>query len=93
MISSAKTVAGQASKRDRQDCDSNVSATKSAKIGDAAEATREFVLSDDGLIRCSIKEFKGRTYVDIRTHYKVRGLYAIIDCSNQRTQDCNRPLL
>lgn len=71
IVKSARLGTGQGSKRGRENCDPDASAKKNAKV-ECDEKASSFSLSENGLTRCGIKEFKGNTYVDIRTHYKVR---------------------
>lgn len=47
---------------------SHAIATSADVTGDGA------ALTEDGLVRCTVSEFKGKTYVNIRTYYMVRGL-------------------
>lgn len=67
-------------KREQENVEPPSGKAKQAKT--SAPAPTEpgmFVLSPDGLQRCVIKEFKGQTYVDIRTYWKVRRrFYALL---------------
>lgn len=58
-------------KRDRENCDPDASLAKTAKVSKAAQSTGPFLLSEDGLTRCSVREFNGKTYVDVRNHFQV----------------------
>jgi hypothetical protein len=59
-------------KREQENCEPQAGKLKKART--SAPASTEpgvFVLSQDGLQRCVVKEFKGQKYVDVRMYWKV----------------------
>ena len=71
VVMSANNNVGQAGKRDRENCDPDSVKTKTAKIEQGSDVDNDIVLSENGQTRCLVKAFKGTTYVDIRSYYKV----------------------
>eukprot|EP00892_Ulva_mutabilis_P004544 jgi/Ulvmu1/2461/UM136_0013.1 len=63
----------QGAKRGRENCAPDTGKSKAAKSAKKNQAATEYLLSEDGLTRLVVKEFKKTVYVDIRVHYEREG--------------------
>jgi hypothetical protein len=80
-------------KREQENCEPQAGKLKKART--SAPASTEpgvFVLSQDGLQRCVVKEFKGQKYVDVRMYWKVSLPLLLFllsfSCFKQLWQEC-----
>lgn len=88
----SETVAQPDKKRPRPDVPTeSTPASKAMKDGglatSATDGCKDVPLTQDGMLRCAVREFKGKTYVDLRRFYMVRK-----PCTDERCGHCQKSL-